>query len=126
MGREGRFEREASAVAALSHPNIVAIDDYGTLGAVTYAVMELLEGETLRDRLTKGALAWTEAVEVGGAIAGGLGARHAKGILPRGVQAEKLFFTAHGRVENLQFLLGRIRADFPSPEENDPHGVGQN
>jgi serine/threonine protein kinase len=52
--RQGRFEREARAVAALSHPNILAIHDYGTQGGVTYAVMELLEGETLRKRLAKG------------------------------------------------------------------------
>src|SRR5205807_3215151 len=52
--RLARFEREAKAVAALSHPNILAIHDYGTDGAVTYAVMELLEGETLRGRLSRG------------------------------------------------------------------------
>src|SRR2546425_4503688 len=60
--RQARFEREARAVAALSHPNILAIHDYGTQGAVTYAVMELLEGETLRDRLIKGPIPWREAV----------------------------------------------------------------
>src|SRR6266567_3817119 len=48
-----RFEREAQAVAALSHPNILAIHDYGTQGSSTYAVMELLEGQTLRERLNK-------------------------------------------------------------------------
>jgi hypothetical protein len=67
--RQGRFEREARAVAALSHPNILALYDYGTQGAVTYAVMELLEGETLRARLTKGPLPWREAVEIGAAVA---------------------------------------------------------
>ena len=70
--RLARFEREARAVAALSHPNILAIHDYGTHEAITYAVMELLEGETLRDRLKKGPLPWREAVEVGAAIAEGL------------------------------------------------------
>ena len=54
--RRARFEREARAVAALTHPNILSIYDYGSEGAVTYAVMELLEGETLRDRLKKGPL----------------------------------------------------------------------
>ena len=53
-----RFEREAKAVAALSHPNILAIHDYGKEGDVSYAVMEFLEGETLRDRLSKGPPAW--------------------------------------------------------------------
>src|SRR5688572_10693720 len=51
--RRARFEREARAVAALSHPNILAIHDYGTQGPITYAVMELLEGETLRARLAR-------------------------------------------------------------------------
>src|SRR5947209_7255624 len=81
--RLARFEREARAVAVLSHPNILAIHDYGTHGAVTYAVMELLEGETLRSRLTTGPLPWREAVEIGVAIAEGLAAAHAKGVVHR-------------------------------------------
>src|SRR5262249_10209544 len=81
--RQARFEREARGVAALSHPTILAIHDYGTDGAVTYAVMELLEGETLRGRMAKGPLLWREAVEVGAAIAEGLAAAHAKGIVHR-------------------------------------------
>src|ERR1043166_1717989 len=81
--RLARFEREARAVAALSHPNILAIHDYDTQGAVTYAVMELLEGETLRGRLSKGPLPWREAIEVGAAVADGLAAAHAKGIVHR-------------------------------------------
>ena len=67
-----RFEREARALAALSHPNIIAIHDYGTHEGVTYVVMELLDGETLRGRMAKGPLPWREAVEVGAAIAEGL------------------------------------------------------
>src|SRR5438477_5809576 len=74
--RRARFEREARAVAALSHPNILGIHDYGTQGTVTYAVMELLEGETLRSRLAKGPLSWGEAVEIGAAVAEGLAAAH--------------------------------------------------
>ena len=58
-----RFEREAKAVAALSHPNILTIYDIGCEGDVTYAVTELLEGETLRSRLSHGALGWRKAVE---------------------------------------------------------------
>ncbi len=106
--RRARFEREARAVAALSHPNILAIHDYGTEGAVTYAVMELLEGETLRDRLVKGPLSWREAVEVGAAIAEGLAAAHAKGVVHRDLKPENLFLTADGRVKSLDFGLARI------------------
>ena len=72
-----RFEREARAVASLSHPNVLAIHDYGTQDSSTYAVMELLEGQTLRDRLSKGALPWRKAVEITIAIAEGLAAAHA-------------------------------------------------
>src|SRR6516225_5008144 len=92
--RRARFEREARAVAALSHPNILAIHDYGTHGGVIYAVMELLEGETLGSRLAKGPMSWQEAVEIGAAIAEGLAAAHAKGIIHRDVKPENLFQTA--------------------------------
>src|SRR6267154_613616 len=92
--RRARFEREAQAVAALSHPNILAIHDYGTDGAVTYAVMELLEGETLRSRVAQGPLAWRKAVEIGVAVAEGIAAAHAKGIIHRDLKPENLFLTA--------------------------------
>src|SRR5437660_10983522 len=72
--RLARFEREARAVAALTHPNILAIHDYGSQGDITYAVMELLDGETLGRRLARGPLGWREAVEVGAAVADGLAA----------------------------------------------------
>ncbi len=112
--RRARFEREARAVAALSHPNILAIHDYGTHGAVTYAVMELLEGETLRSRLAKGPLPWREAIAVGGAVADGLTAAHAKGIVHRDLKPENLFLTADGRVKILDFGLARVE---PKPSE---------
>ena len=81
LDRLALFEREAKAVAALSHPIILSIHDYGTHDATTYAVMELLEGETLRDRLAKGPMPWRDAVAVGAAIAEGLAAAHVKGIV---------------------------------------------
>src|SRR5687768_13028546 len=67
-----RFEREAKAVAALSHPNILAIHDFGTDGAIVYAVMELLEGQTLRARLAAGALPVRKAIDIALQIANGL------------------------------------------------------
>jgi serine/threonine protein kinase len=78
--RLARFEREAKAVAALSHPNILALHDAGTEGGVTFAVMELLEGETLRERLQHGALPLRRAIDVATQIARGLAAAHAKGL----------------------------------------------
>ena len=80
-----RFEREARAVAALSHPNILAIHDFGTDQGITYAVTELLEGETLRKRLSGSTYSWRKAVEAGVAIAEGLSAAHSKGIIHRDV-----------------------------------------
>ena len=129
--RLARFEREAKAVAALSHPNILAIHDYGKHEAIAYAVMELLEGETLRGRLNKGALAWREAIEVGAAIAEGVAAAHAKGIIHRDLKPENLFLTADGRVKILDFGLARM-IPLPItqtetgpyvPEETDPGTV---
>ncbi len=102
-----RFEREAKAVAALSHSNILAIYDIGSEGGFTYAVTELLEGETLRSRLSRGALDWRKAVETGIAIADGLSAAHAKGIIHRDLKPENTFLTEDGRVKILDFGLAR-------------------
>jgi serine/threonine protein kinase len=118
--RRARFEREAKAVSALSHPNILAIHDYGTEGGITYAVMELLEGETLRSRLAKGPLPWREAVGIGAGIAEGLAAAHAKGVVHRDLKPENLFLTTDGRVKVLDFGLARAMAPVDSQAETGP------
>jgi serine/threonine-protein kinase len=118
--RLARFEREARAVAALSHPNILAIHDYGTDEDVAYAVMELLEGKTLRGRLAQGPLPWREAMEVGAAIADGLAAAHAKGIVHRDLKPENLFLTTDARVKILDFGLARMAAP-PSGQSQTAH-----
>src|SRR5262249_11379410 len=119
--RLARFEREARTVAALSHPNILAIHDYGTHDAITYAVMELLEGQTLRDRLTSGPLPWGEAIEMGVAVADGLAAPHAKGTIHPDLKPETLFLTADGRVKVLDFGLARITPAPSSQAETGPY-----
>jgi serine/threonine protein kinase len=105
-----RFQREARAVAALSHPNILAIHDFGCEGGITYVVTELLEGESLRSRLGRGALGWRKAVETGIAIADGLAAAHSKGITHRDLKPENIFLTEDGRVKILDFGLARSTA----------------
>ena len=102
-----RFEREAKAVAALSHPNILALHDFGSEGGITYSVTELLEGETLRSRLGHGALTWRKAAEFGIAIADGLSAAHSKGIIHRDLKPENIFLTQDGLVKILDFGLAR-------------------
>src|SRR5262249_34066929 len=103
-----RFEQEARAVAALSHPSILAIHDYGTEGGLSFAVMELLEGESLRDVLKRSSLHWRQALEIGAAVAEGLGAAHLRGIIHRDLKPENLFLTSDGRVKILDFGLARV------------------
>jgi len=88
--RPARFEHESRAVAALSHPNILAIFDVGVAVSVTYAVTELLEGESLRERLTSGPLPVREAIEIAVQVARGLSAVHDKGIVHRDLKPECL------------------------------------
>jgi serine/threonine protein kinase/Tol biopolymer transport system component len=102
----GRFEREAKAVAALSHPNILSIFDFGREGDTAYAVMELLEGETLREKL-EAPIPIRKAIDYGAQIARGLAAAHAKGIAHRDLKPENVFVTTDGRVKILDFGLAR-------------------
>ncbi|MFO0813920.1 MAG: protein kinase [Gemmatales bacterium] len=108
--RLARFEREAKIVASLSHPNILAIHDYGMHNSIPFAVMELLEGESLRERLTKGPIPWHETVVLAAAIAEGLAAAHSKGIVHRDLKPENLFLTSDGRVKVLDFGLSKVTA----------------
>ena len=115
--RLARFEREARALGALSHPNILAIHDFGREGDVTYAVMELLEGQTLRDRLNRGALPMREAIPLGVQLAEGLAAAHGKGLVHRDLKPENLFLLPDGRVKILDFGLAKLVGRPLSPDQ---------
>jgi len=106
-----RFEREARAVAALSHPNILAIHDFGTESGTLYAVMELLEGATLRERLDQSELELGRALDWGHQIAQGLAAAHERGITHRDLKPENIFITRDGVVKILDFGLARLDAE---------------
>ncbi len=105
--RLARFEREARAIAALSHPNIVAIYDLATDGTRPYAVMELLEGSTLRTRM-ESPLSPRRAVDYAIQIARGLAAAHEKGVVHRDLKPDNLFVTSDGQVKILDFGLARL------------------
>jgi serine/threonine-protein kinase len=106
-----RFEREAKAVAALSHPNILEIFDFDTEGEVTYAVTELLEGETLHEHLStgRGLLPWPRVQEIASAVASGLAAAHGKSVVHRDIKPSNIFLCADGRIKILDFGLAATR-----------------
>lgn len=103
-----RFEQEARAAAAPNHPNILAVHDVGQHGGAPYIVSELLDGETLRERLHGSALPVRKATEYAVQIARGLAAAHEKGIVHRDLKPENIFITADGRVKILDFGLAKL------------------
>ena len=103
-----RFAQEARAAAALNHPNILSIFDIGDERGVFYVVSELLEGETLRERLKTGALSNRKAIDYALQVARGLAAAHEKGIVHRDLKPENLFLTGDGRVKILDFGLAKL------------------
>ncbi len=134
-----RFEREARAVAALNHPNILAVFDVGVAAGpapereggslvspgeppatVSYIVSELLEGETLRERLKNGSLAVRKAVETAVQIAQGLAAAHEKGIIHRDLKPANVFVTRDGRVKILDFGVAKLARPDPKPRAPTP------
>jgi hypothetical protein len=113
-----RLEREAKVVAALSHPNILAVYDFGVEDGVAFVVTELLTGETLRDRVAAGALPPRKATELGRQIARGLAAAHDRGVVHRDLKPENLFLTRDGRVKILDFGLATAADGAQAPDDS--------
>jgi serine/threonine protein kinase/tetratricopeptide (TPR) repeat protein len=118
-----RFEREALAVAALSHPNILSIFDFGTQDGIAYAVTELLEGETLRGKLDGSPVTQRQAMDYALQIAKGLSAAHGKGVVHRDLKPENVFVSKDGHVKILDFGLAK-RVDSAAEETSAPTGSG--
>lgn len=118
-GRLRRFEQEARAVAALNHPNILAVFDIGRHSdGSPFLVSELLEGESLRAVLERGALPQRKAIEYGVQMAHGLAAAHEKGIVHRDLKPENIFVSKDGRIKILDFGLAKF-AQNPSSGPDD-------
>ncbi len=111
-----RFEQEARAVASLSHPNILAVHDIGRHGQQPFMVSELLQGESLREMLTRGPLSQRKAIDYGVQIAHGLAAAHSKDIAHRDLKPDNIFVTRDGRVKILDFGLAKtVQKPVPMP-----------
>ena len=103
-----RFEQEAHAAAALNHPNILAVYDIGQQDGSPYIVSELLEGQTLRDRLRDGPLSLRKVIDFALQIARGLAAAHDRGIVHRDLKPDNIFITKDGRAKILDFGLAKL------------------
>jgi Tol biopolymer transport system component len=112
-----RFEREARAAGALNHPGLLTIHDFGSHDGAPYIVSELLDGETLRERLRRGALPVAKAIDYASQIAKGLAAAHDKGIVHRDLKPENLFVCKDGRLKILDFGLAKLVQ--PDPVRQD-------
>jgi tRNA A-37 threonylcarbamoyl transferase component Bud32/dipeptidyl aminopeptidase/acylaminoacyl peptidase len=122
--RLGRFEREAKATGALNHPHILAIHDIGEHQRRPYVVYELLEGQTLGERMREGSLPLNEALTWAMQVAQGLAAAHAKGIVHRDLKPENLFLTKAGPLKILDFGLAKVaRAEIDSDASIDPEDL---
>ncbi|MGA9931350.1 MAG: serine/threonine-protein kinase, partial [Terriglobales bacterium] len=103
-----RFVQEARAAAALNHPNILSIFDIGEASGAPYIVSELLEGQTLRERIRSGPLSSRKSIDYALQVARGLAAAHEKGIVHRDLKPENLFLTHDDRVKILDFGLAKL------------------
>jgi Tol biopolymer transport system component len=118
-----RFEQEARAAASLNHPNILAVYDIGTQDGAPYIVSELLEGESVRERLRSGPLSLRKAIDCALQIARGLAAAHDKGIVHRDLKPDNIFITRDGRVKLLDFGLAKLTQAAPTLGDSETRTI---
>jgi eukaryotic-like serine/threonine-protein kinase len=111
-----RFEAEAQAAAALNHPNIVSIYHVGEHEGAPYIVTELLHGESLRDRLHRGAMCVRDVLDAGADISRALATAHHAGVIHRDLKPENIFLTKDGRVKVLDFGLAKLTPSLANNE----------
>jgi hypothetical protein len=114
-----RFEQEARATGALDHPNVLVVHDFGTHAGAPYLVTELLEGETLRERMARGPVPPRKAAEIAARVAQGLAAAHGKHIVHRDLKPDNVFLTRDGRVKILDFGLAKVKGPLGVDTEGD-------
>ena len=129
-----RFEQEARLAGSLNHPNLVVVHDVGANDGAPFLVTALLEGESLRHRLSRGRLPLRSALDLAAQIADGLAAAHARGIVHRDIKPENIFVTPGGRAKLLDFGIAKLTS--PRPVEGTrrnlldttltPEGIGTN
>ena len=122
--RRRRFEVEARAAGRLNHPNILAVNDVGVDHETTWIVTELLDGETLRQRMNGRSLPPSVAVDYAIQIAGGLAAAHEQGIAHRDIKPANLFVTRDGRIKILDFGLAKLIGHDPAFDATDTVTIG--
>ncbi|HZW88988.1 MAG TPA: serine/threonine-protein kinase, partial [Myxococcaceae bacterium] len=115
-----RFEQEARLAGSLNHPNLVAVYDFGLHEGAPYFITELLKGESLRQRLTRGRIPVDTALDWGAQLAQGLAAAHAQGIVHRDVKPENVFVTTDGHVKLLDFGIAKL---VEASRAEGPHGL---
>jgi serine/threonine protein kinase len=114
--RVQRFEQEARAAGALNHPNVLVVHDTGVHNGVPYIASEFLQGETLRDRISRGQLPLAKALDFALQIARALAAAHENGIVHRDLKPENIFVTTEGRIKILDFGIAKLIEPSPQPQ----------